>query len=298
MTKIGIVTITFNSEKVIDGFLNSLNQQSFKDFELFVIDNNSQDKTIHKLNSSSLNFNFNLKINKTNIGVAAGNNQGVRMIIDKKIPNVLIMNNDVEFGQDLLKNIFNEHLNDVKSLITPKINYYKKDIIWYGGGFFKKNIGYKQYHRGFGEKSSSFCLEKEYVDYAPTCCLFVPCHVFSEVGFMDEKYFVYYDDVDFCYRILKSGNFKILFCPNIIIYHKVGSLTKSRIKEKLSDFFIKQNVRNKVYFIRKQKGFLKYIFLFFYFIEINLRFLLDSKYSKKISVLFLIYKSFFNGLRL
>ena len=98
MTKIGIVTITFNSEKVIEDFLNSLNQQSFKDFELFVIDNNSQDQTIHKLKSANLNFKFNLKINKTNIGVAAGNNQGIRMIIDKKIPNVLIMNNDVDFG--------------------------------------------------------------------------------------------------------------------------------------------------------------------------------------------------------
>ena len=49
MIKIGIVTIVYNSEHVIDDFLNSLNKQSFNDFELFIIDNNSRDKTISKI---------------------------------------------------------------------------------------------------------------------------------------------------------------------------------------------------------------------------------------------------------
>tara|TARA_B100001750_G_C15501748_1_gene597696 strand:+ start:888 stop:1787 length:900 start_codon:yes stop_codon:yes gene_type:complete len=299
MIKIGIVTIVYNSEHVIDDFLNSLNKQSFNDFELFIIDNNSRDKTISKIKNYNLNFNYTLKINKNNIGVAAGNNQGIKLALEKKCQNILIMNNDIVFYSDLLINILNEHTKDNNVLITPKINYYyNKNIIWYGGGFFLKKRGYKQYHRGIGDKSNNSCLIKDFVDYAPTCCLFIPGKVFSDLGMMDEKYFVYYDDVDFCYRVFTSDKYKLLFCPNIIMYHKVGSLTRSRINNKLSRFFIKQIVRNHVYFLRKQKNKLKYFFIILYFFEINYKFLFYQEYAKKLSIFFLIQKSYFSGLRL
>ena len=299
MIKLGIVTILYNSENVIDDFLKSLNKQLFHDFELFIIDNNSQDNSILKIKNSNLNFNYTLKINKNNIGVAAGNNQGIKLALEKKCQNILIMNNDITFSSDLLMSILNEHKKDNNILITPKINYYdNKNIIWYGGGFFMKKRGYKQYHRGIGDQSNNSCLTKDFVDYAPTCCLFIPGKVFEDLGIMDEKYFVYYDDVDFCYRVFKSDKYKLLFCPNIIMYHKVGSLTKSRIKNKLSCFFIKQIVKNHVYFLRKQENKLKYFFIILYFFEINYKFFFYQEYKKTLNVFLLIQRSYFSGLRL
>ena len=62
---------------------------------------------------------------------------------------------------------------------------------------------------------------------------------------MDEKYFVYFDDTDFSYRVWKDGRHKMLYFPFVEFYHKVGSLTKSFNKEEKriyrGDFFIKQN---------------------------------------------------------
>ena len=69
--------------------------------------------------------------------------------------------------------------------------------------------------------------------------------VFEDIGFMDEKYFVYFDDTDFCYRILKNKSHDIYYAPNIAFYHKVGSLTKSFIKKK-QKVYLKKLLREKM----------------------------------------------------
>ena len=66
--------------------------------------------------------------------------------------------------------------------------------------------------------------------------------VFEDIGMMDEKYFVYFDDTDFLYRVFKDGRHKLYFFSDVKFYHKVGSLTKS-VKNKQNnkfrgDFFI------------------------------------------------------------
>ena len=55
--------------------------------------------------------------------------------------------------------------------------------------------------------------------------------VFKDVGFMNEKYFVYFDDTDFSYRACKDERHKMFYYPFVKFYHKVGSLTKSFNKE-------------------------------------------------------------------
>ena len=60
---------------------------------------------------------------------------------------------------------------------------------------------------------------------------------------MDEKYFVYFDDTDFLYRVLKDNRHKLLYNPSATLYHKVGSLSKSFMKKQnnklyRSDFLV------------------------------------------------------------
>lgn len=62
---------------------------------------------------------------------------------------------------------------------------------------------------------------------------------------MDEKYFVYYDDTDFCYRAKKQG-INLFYNGNVKMYHKVSSLTG-----KCSDFTIYHMTRNRIYYFRK-----------------------------------------------
>ncbi len=299
MEKIGIVTVTYNSDKVLQPFLSDLFAQSFHNFNLYVIDNASEDKTLKILDDLNDNR-VNQIRNHSNIGVAAANNIGIKKALEDKCSHILILNNDIEFPNTLFKDMLVSIKKENCSMMTPKIMYHSdKDIIWYAGGGFKKSNGYLPYHTGFNENIKNNNYQSLYVDYASTCCLLIKKDVFETIGYMDEKYFVYFDDTDFLFRVKKEGVHKIYYDSQITLFHKVGSLTKSLTKEfersYRTHFFLKQNIRNHIYFLRKIGSIYSYLFCLFLFFKNNLRFLFSSRIKKDFSTFLIINKSYFQG---
>ena len=299
MEKIGVVTVTYNSDKVLQPFLSDLFAQSFHNFNLYIIDNASDDKTWKILDDLNDNR-VNQIRNHSNIGVAAANNIGIKKALEDKCSHILILNNDIEFPNSLFKDMLVSIKKENCSMITPKIMYHSdKDIIWYAGGGFKKSNGYLPYHTGFNENIKNNNYQSLYVDYASTCCLLIKKDVFETIGYMDEKYFVYFDDTDFLFRVKKEGVHKIYYDSQITLFHKVGSLTKSLTKEfersYRTHFFLKQNIRNHIYFLRKIGSVYSYLFCLFLFFKNNLRFLFSSRIKKDFSTFLIINKSYFQG---
>lgn len=299
MEKIGVVTVTYNSDKVLQPFLSDLFGQSFHNFNLYVIDNASEDKTLKILDDLNDNR-VNQIRNHSNIGVAAANNIGIKKALEDKCSHILILNNDIEFSKSLFKDMLVSIKKENCSMMTPKIMYHSdKDIIWYAGGGFKKSNGYLPYHTGFNENIKNNNYQSLYVDYASTCCLLIKKDVFETIGYMDEKYFVYFDDTDFLFRVKKEGVHKIYYDSQITLFHKVGSLTKSLTKEfersYRTHFFLKQNIRNHIYFLRKIGSVYSYLFCLFLFFKNNLRFLFSSRIKKDFSTFLIINKSYFQG---
>ena len=299
MEKIGVVTVTYNSDKVLQPFLSDLFAQSFHNFNLYVIDNASEDKTLKILDDLNDNR-VNQIRNRSNIGVAAANNIGIKKALEDKCSHILILNNDIEFSNTLFKDMLVSIKKENCSMMTPKIMYHSdKDIIWYAGGGFKKSNGYLPYHTGFNENIKNNNYQSLYVDYASTCCLLIKKDVFETIGYMDEKYFVYFDDTDFLFRVKKEGIHKIYYDSQITLFHKVGSLTKSLTKEfersYRTHFFLKQNIRNHIYFLRKIGSVYSYLFCLFLFFKNNLRFLFSSRIKKDFSTFLIINKSYFQG---
>ena len=299
MEKIGVVTVTYNSDKVLQPFLSDLFAQSFHNFNLYIIDNASEDKTLKILDDLNDNR-VNQIRNHSNIGVAAANNIGIKKALEDKCSHILILNNDIEFSNTLFKDMLVSIKKENCSMMTPKIMYHSdKDIIWYAGGGFKKSNGYLPYHSGFNENIKNNNYQSLYVDYASTCCLLIKKDVFETIGYMDEKYFVYFDDTDFLFRVKKEGVHKIYYDSKITLFHKVGSLTKSLTKEfersYRTHFFLKQNIRNHIYFLRKIGSVYSYLFCLFLFFKNNLRFLFSSRIKKDFSTFLIINKSYFQG---
>ena len=299
MEKIGVVTVTYNSDKVLQPFLSDLFGQSFHNFNLYVIDNASEDKTLKILDDLNDNR-VNQIRNHSNIGVAAANNIGIKKALEDKCSHILILNNDIEFSNTLFKDMLVSIKKENCSMMTPKIMYHNnKEIIWYAGGGFKKSNGYLPYHTGFNENIKNNNYQSLYVDYASTCCLLIKKDVFETIGYMDEKYFVYFDDTDFLFRVKKEGVHKIYYDSQITLFHKVGSLTKSLTKEfersYRTHFFLKQNIRNHIYFLRKIGSVYSFLFCLFLFFKNNLRFLFSSRIKKDFSTFLIINKSYFQG---
>ena len=299
MEKIGLVTITYNSEKVIEPFLACVWKQTYNNIELYVIDNASTDTTLSIIAKQK---DPRLKVikNQSNFGVAKANNQGIRKAIDDGCDQVLIINNDVEFEEALIEKLLKVQLEENISLVSPKMMFYSnKNLIWYAGSWFDKWRGYLPLDRGMKQIDDGQFDEIMEVEYAPTCCLLIKKQVFQDVGFMDEKYFVYFDDTDFLYRVWKNGKHRTYYVPNIEFYHKVGSLTNSfKKKRKIyrGDFFLKQNTRNHVYFLKKTGKIFAYFFIFWLFFRNNIRFIINPKIQKNFRTWRLINKAYFQGL--
>lgn len=299
---IGVVTITFNSGSVIDAFMESMLAQTHKDFILYIIDNISSDDTLQRI-AQFKDDRIVVIANKDNVGVAAGNNQGMKKALEDKCPYIMLLNNDVEFEATLFEKLLQEMKERHYALITPKMMYHSDpNRIWYAGCHWNTKNGYMAPHRGQKEVDIGKYDTIEEVDYAPTCCVLMTDDVVNNIGWMDEKYFAYYDDTDFFYRITKDGRYKILYYPFVKFYHKVGGLTKSKTgtatKFKFGNFHIRLSTRNKVYYLRKQKTFNAYWNILYFWFRMNLRFFFSGKYHLNFATWKLLNQSFFEGMKL
>jgi len=302
MDKIGLVTIAYNSADVLRPFLDCVWQQTHNNLVLYVIDNASQDSTcsiLEKENDSRLQIINNL----TNFGVAKANNQGIENAIADGCDQILIINNDVEFEPTLVEKLLQVQVEKSCSLVTPKMMYFDNpNHIWYAGSWFIKKKGYLPLHRGMKQLDEGQYDKIVEVEYAPTCCLLAKKEVFQDIGLMDEKYFVYFDDTDFSYRVWKDGRHKMFYYSNVRFYHKVGSLTKSFHKEEAKifrgDFFIRQNTKNHIYFLKKIGGLFAYAFIICLFFKNNIKFIVNPQIRKNFKTWLLINKSYFEGVRM
>jgi GT2 family glycosyltransferase len=245
--RLGLVTVTFNSRDVLDGFFSSLRVQTFKDWHLYIVDNHSTDGGLEQvLPKYGLEGFVTIVRNETNLGFAAATNQGVRLAARDGCSHFLVINNDVEFDGALLSGLLETAVRLDAQILAPKILYADpSDVIWYAGGRILPWRGYICEHYGMGEIDRGQYDRECEVDFASGCCLLIEREVVAQIGLFDTNFFVYFEDLDFCYRANKS-KIKIWFTPYVRLYHKVSSLTGTG-----SDFSIFQGTRGQAYFLHK-----------------------------------------------
>ena len=243
-------------------------------------------------------FKKNIIQNSENTGIAAANNQGIKFALKNQCDFILLLNNDTVFEATLLSKLIKTAQLYSCSAVAPKMNYFRpSDKIWYAGGFFNPFKAFLNYHRGQDEIDNNQYSTDDVVDYAPSCCLLLHKKVFEDIGLMDETYFVYFDDTDFCYRLSHHPNHEIRYLHDVEFYHKIGSLTKSRVKHTshYSSFFIQQNCKNHVYFLKKHKAS---FFLYYLWVYVTLRFFISHRFPKNWKTFLLIQTSYFRGLKM
>ncbi len=276
---IGVITVLYNGEKVLEDYFCSLNKQTCKDFILYIIDNASSDQSLNLANklSQEVNFQTCFICNKQNYGVAKGNNQGVKQALADGCDYILLSNNDIVFNDNCIELLLKKSKAAKSKVVIPKILFYKSDILWYAGGGF---IDYKGAvaHWGYMEKDVPQYNKAKFVEYAPTCVALIHSSVFSSVGYFDEKYFVYYDDTDFMRR-LRLNKIDVLYYPQAFLWHK-ESMSTGGMK---SDFSIYYMSRNQIYYVLRYFSKLKIVifllYTIFYFFTRKI-FLLSSKQRK------------------
>ena len=260
MAKIGLVTVLFRSDEVLPDFFKSISRQTHKDYILYLVDNSESATTDAIISQCLKEYPVTAYRHiKTggNIGVAAGNNTGIKLSIGDNCSHVLILNNDIEIEQDFMFSKLLSLADAGESMIVPKIYYYDEKKIWMAGGYMDRwrALGV---HYGYNKKDEPKYNVAKHVTYSPTCFMLIKREVFDTTGIMDEKYFAYYDDTDFVLRATRLG-YKIWYEPSLELLHKVSSSVGTN-----SPFYVYYSNRNKIYFIRKNfKGLQRYFALLY-----------------------------------
>lgn len=245
MSRVGIVTVTFNSASVLPDFFESVWRQSHSNFFLFVIDSASTDPTREQIAAQS-DPRLRAVFCEKNIGFAAATNLGIRLALENECEAILLLNNDTVFGPQLLQPLLDGLKTYRCDMTTPKMLYYddpKK--IWAAGGHLNPWLGYRNHHDGAGQPDDGRFDRPRRVTFTPFCCILMHRRVVDTVGFLDEKFFVYTEDADYCFRAMKA-RLALWYVPEAQLLHKVSSLTGH-----MSDFMVRYCTRNRIYFLRK-----------------------------------------------
>jgi len=262
---IGIVTVLFRSDDVLPDFFASMATQSDLSFRqrLYVIDNspnNSGTKLSERL-SAEHGIDAICIFNNHNGGVAAGYNQGIRKALVDGCSHVLLANNDTLFPPGTIRGLLSTILLEKATAVTPKIYYYSQTnpkLLWYAGARFSAWT-VRGPHRGIGKPDLGQYDRREDTEFAPACFMLIDSRIFGDIGLMDERYFCYYDDTDFVFRLRGFGG-RIVYDPSQHIVHKVSSLTGGD-ESPFSLFYMN---RNRVYFARKNLCGLQKVFALTY----------------------------------
>ena len=247
--KTGVVTVTFNAAEFLQPFMDCCLAQTFKDFELLVIDNASSDDTLEVL-TATVDPRLTLIQNERNVGYAAACNQGIRHFLECGVDDILFINNDTEFGPELFGALRALRARHSADAITPRIGYAEApEINWYAGGRFTFWKGFQGEHPGQGERHDPMDTEPRWMPVAPGCCVMFAAATFERLGFFDENYFVYFEDTDYFLRMERAG-LRLLYAPGLSIAHKISLSTGGA----QSDFSIRYYQRNQMYLLRKHFG--------------------------------------------
>jgi len=135
---------------------------------------------------------------------------------------------------------------------------HNRDTIWFAGG---KLVLWKgsAVHLGKGKSFKNYLHSGvKNVDFLSGCMVLFRASLLNTIGFEDERYFMYLDDIELSERIIRKG-FKLLFTPNAVIYHKVISEREHPLKYYYS-------IRNRLLLIKETNKYplvvLSYLFLF------------------------------------
>jgi len=253
--RVAIVIVNWNTYKLTRSCIVSLNKCVHKNFEIFLVDNNSSDESVEKLKKEFKNLHFIL--NNKNTGFCKANNQAIEKILSKNTFNfIMLLNSDTEVSPFFIKPLVdkfksNEKIGAVQPLI---LNWSDKSSIWKYEGDINRTFGITS-HRN---KNKIFSDEKmkSYTEWVSGCCIFTTPSIFKEVGLFDEIFFAYYEDVDWSIR-LKKQNYLIALSKLSVVYHHESGSSKSSKKQNegyLSPKSHYYNFRNHIILLRKHKS--------------------------------------------
>lgn len=220
LPKIGIIILNWNGKKDTLACLQSLESLNYPNKELVVVDNGSTDDSV----SSLIQFYPQTSILETgkNLGYAGGNNIGIRYGLERDWELFLLLNNDTIVDKEILYAFVEGFAQYPQAGVFGGKIYLMEEpqkLDHFGGMWNKEKIDFD--YVGHRQVDDGFSWEKTTpIDYVCGAGIMIHRKVFLSIGFLEERFFLLWEETDFCFRARRKG-FEILTCPKAKIWHKV-----------------------------------------------------------------------------
>jgi GT2 family glycosyltransferase len=218
-----IIIVNWNGKALTLECLSSLARATYPNMRVVVVDNASTDGS-----AAAIRERFPDAIvleQHTNLRFAGGTNAGIHYALAHGAEMLCLLNNDTTVHPEFLTHLVAriQSAADI-GLVAPKIYYHDEpDRIWFAGGEISMWTGTMR-HIGIRERDRGQYDEVRDIDYATGCCMLVRRNVVEQVGLLDERYFMYTEDADWCMRIRKAG-YRIVYEPKAHLWHKLSVST-------------------------------------------------------------------------
>lgn len=252
---VSLIIPTYDGKDLLINLLKSLKNLDYKNYEVIIVDNGSSDNTYEFIKNRYTSYKFKIFRLENNLGFAGGMNFGIRHSAGDYI---VVMNNDMEVTKKWLKELVDVAETDKNigivgsSMTTKNINFMRL-------GYLESNKIFFNFRPFDVPKNKKL---PEIIQIDNTFGL-TKKKLLEKIGLFDDKYFIYWEEVDLCYRAKKAG-YKIVVATKAKIYHNTSSTMKKYTYQKIYHYH-----KNKIRFIMKNLGFYRIIVIPTTFIQFS-----------------------------
>lgn len=238
-----VIVLCYNGVDLTVACLESLRRQTYRATDVLVVDNASRD---HSPAIVRARFpEVSVVETGANLGFAAGNNVGLRYAWAQGYDYALILNNDTEADPELVARLVSACEADPRiGVAGPRIYYHDRPTtIWSAGGTIDWVRGTTAMVGLDMPDGAAFDRPAD-VDFVTGCALFVRRAVLEQVGMIDERFGMYYEEAEWCVRIGRAG-WRLVYVPESMLWHKIKPAQQG-----LSPHVLYYMTRNRLLFLR------------------------------------------------
>jgi GT2 family glycosyltransferase len=220
--KIAIIILNWNGKTDTLACLESIQNLSYPNYETIIVDNGSTDDSVATIRRQFPKCQ--LIETGANLGFAGGNNVGIQQALNQAADFVFLLNNDTIVAPDILEHFiktYREHPD--AGILGAKIFLYdQRDTLDHLGGKWDSATGTFNFIGLRQKEDGKKWQHPEEIDYVCGAGLIVKRCVFETIGDLDPRFFLIWEESDFCFRARRAG-FKTMTCPQAHLWHKVSA---------------------------------------------------------------------------
>ena len=213
---VGCVIVNWNGWRETLLCLDALRASNYQELLIVVVDNGSTDDSVERIRSAYPE----IRVVQTekNLGFSGGNNAGIREVMRHDVEYIWLLNNDTQPQVFALRELVRMAESDYRLGAVGSVLHYTSDpekVQAWGGGWVSLWTGYCS-------QATERPRAGRRLDFLTAASMLVRCKALEDVGLMDDRFFLYWEDAELCFRLRRRG-WHLGVAPQAIVLHNVNA---------------------------------------------------------------------------